>query len=165
MPHSNLSSEDRDKFTFLLDCYGAYTHHWPEENRDWALNLIEQYPEVKIVREQALELDQLLDQSSAEPDSAHLMNSILSQAPQKKSQEEKTRQKELRQGLLSQLWPYEGVWRPLSALTTAGIFGILLGTTSPDLLYQQEITEVESAYLEFSLGDSFSNSFPEGEID
>ncbi|WP_085901940.1 hypothetical protein [Kiloniella majae] len=159
MSHSNLSSQDRDKLTFLFDCYGAYIHHWPEEKRDWALSLIEQHPEAKTIRDQALELDQLLDQSSAEPDSAHLVSSILAQTPAK------TSQNSVKPSLLSQLWPYESIWRPLSALTTAGTFGILLGTSSPNLLYQQEITEIESAYMEFSLGDSFPNSFPEGEID
>ncbi|WP_120495754.1 hypothetical protein [Kiloniella sp. EL199] len=161
MSHSNLSGEDRDKLTFLLDCYGAYTHHWPEEKRSWALNLIEQYQEARIMRDQALELDQLLDCSSAEPNSSHLISSILVQAPQK-TQEIR---KQDAPNLLSQLWPYESIWRPLSALTTAGVFGIILGTSSPDFLYQQEITEIESAYLEFSLGDNFSNNFPEGEID
>jgi len=155
MSHSNLSNEDRDKLTFLFDCYGAYPHHWPEEKRDWVLSLIEQSPEARNIRDQALELDQLLDQSPAEPDSIYLMDSILAQAPKRKPT----------QSLLSQLWPYESIWRPLSALTTAGIFGILLGASSPDFLYQQEITEVEDAYLEFSLGDNLTNSFPEGEID
>ena len=89
----------------------------------------------------------------------HLINSILAQAPQKKQQPNQE------QSILHKLWPFESIWRPISALTTAGIFGILLGTTSPAFLYQQEAIEMEIAYLEFSLGENFTNNFPEGEID
>ncbi|WP_299380382.1 hypothetical protein [uncultured Kiloniella sp.] len=159
MPNSPLSSKDRTELTYLFDCYGAYSHHWPEEKRDWASNLIDHHPEAKVLRDQALEFDRLLDQSPAEPDSVHLINSILAQAPQKKQQPNQE------QSILHKLWPFESIWRPISALTTAGIFGILLGTTSPAFLYQQEAIEMEIAYLEFSLGDNFTNNFPEGEID
>ncbi|WP_421782330.1 hypothetical protein [Kiloniella litopenaei] len=159
MTSTSLSSQDKTKLTFLFDCYGAHPHRWPEDRREWASNLIKQYPEARVLRDQALELDNFLDKAPAEPNSSHLMHEILAQAPQKKYHQD------LKTNLLYQLWPFESIWRPLSALTTAGLFGILLGTSSPSFLYNQDVTEIESAYLEFSLGDSFSNNFPEGEID
>ncbi len=145
-----LTQEDKEQIQFLLDCYGAYEHHWPEEKRAWMLQWMQVSPEARQLRAVAVELDELLDISPAESVNIHLLDSVLATAPIAKFS-------------FKNWWPYDSIWRPLSALTTAGAFGLMLGTSSPDWVYNQDNMELEEAYLAFS-DASFNSDFLEGEI-
>ncbi len=148
-----LNQQDKEQLQFLLDCYGAYEHHWPEENRAWMLQLMEVSTEAQQLREHASELDNLLDLTPSEPDTNHLMDAILATSPVPINKEFS----------IWNFWPYESIWRPLSALTTAGAFGLMLGTSSPNWIYNQDNIELQEAYVAFS-EVSFSSDFLEGEI-
>ena len=148
-----LNQDDKEQLQFLLDCYGAYEHHWPEENRAWMLELINKSTEAQELRHRAAELDSLLDQAPCEPNVDHLVETILASAPPVKN----------KGFLLWNWWPYESVWRPLSALTMAAAFGLMLGTSSPNWIYDQENIELQEDYIAFS-EVSFNSDFLEGEI-
>ncbi|WP_419902831.1 hypothetical protein [Kiloniella sp.] len=148
-----LNQKDKEQLQFLLDCYGAYEHHWPEDKRSWMLDLMKESTEAQHLRSQVIDLDQLLDLAPSEPNTVHLLDSILATAPTPAANK----------FALKNWWPYESIWRPLSALTTAGAFGLMLGTSSPDWVYNQDNIELEEAYVSFS-ETSFTGDFLEGEI-
>lgn len=52
----------------LLDCYGADSTSWPEDERQAALSLLRGYPELTNYREQIHALDRLLKQLKAQED-------------------------------------------------------------------------------------------------
>ncbi|MCZ4282432.1 hypothetical protein O4H49_16715 [Kiloniella laminariae] len=143
-----LSAQDREELTFLLNCYGGYEHHWPEESRAYFLDLLERSEEARHLRQQALELDYLLDHAPAEPACSHLQTRILADAPRLP---------------INRDWSFKGIWRPLSALATATAFGLFLGTTTPAWLHEQDTSELQEAYLAFSTTD-FTDNFLEGDL-
>ncbi|WP_020592992.1 hypothetical protein [Kiloniella laminariae] len=145
---SLLSAQDREELTFFLDCYGGYEHHWPEENRAYILGLLKRSDEARQLRQQAIELDYLLDHALAEPACDHLYSRILAEAPRLAVQRS---------------WSFKDIWRPLSALATATAFGLFLGTTTPTWLHEQDTSEVQEAYLAFSTTD-FTENFLEGDL-
>ncbi|MFD2206770.1 hypothetical protein [Kiloniella antarctica] len=153
MDRPPLDRQDKEKLQFLLDCYGAYEHHWPKEKRTWMLEQFNKSTEAQKLRQNAIELDNLLDLAPSEPNVDHLMETILADVPVAKN----------KGSLLWNWWPYESLWRPLSALTMAGAFGLILGTSSPNWIYDQENIELQEDYIAFSEA-SFSSDFLEGEI-
>ena len=114
---------DPDRVRALIDAYGADPGRWPADERETALALLSREPELARHAEEARALDGLLD-AVAHPDSTSAPSTAL-----------KVRLKDIpdRRGLLGWIVDAIGVWRPATGLVTAGLMGIAVGVTVPEL--------------------------------
>jgi len=65
----------------LLAAYGATPARWPTAERDAALRLLERSAAARALRDEAAELDRLLDAVPSDPPSAALARRVLAAAP------------------------------------------------------------------------------------
>ena len=69
----------------ILEAYGAAPERWPRAEREAARRLLEQSAAARALREEAAELDRLLDAVPAEPPSRALAAQVLATAPRRGS--------------------------------------------------------------------------------
>lgn len=70
-----------ERFTALLDAYGADARRWPEEERKAALEYLMANPDARRLRQEAAELDRLLDAARPAAPTAALRERVLAEAP------------------------------------------------------------------------------------
>ncbi|HVN87650.1 MAG TPA: hypothetical protein VMW17_22670 [Candidatus Binatia bacterium] len=73
-----------ERFTHLLDAYGANPARWPDDERALAQHLIEQSDIARAMWQQAAALDRVLDAVPSEPASPLLTAQVLATAPRRR---------------------------------------------------------------------------------
>lgn len=107
----------------LLAAWGADPAHWPDEEREAALRLLESNPALRQIAEQQRQLDLAL--GSWEPDVPELdMQALTARLPKGSGQD-------LLDRVLAWLIPAEvrTLWRPATAAACTLALGIALGST------------------------------------
>src|SRR5690242_12716871 len=74
------------RFRHMLDAYGAEPSHWPHDERDEALALLDRSPEARAARTAAARLDFALDLAPAARASTSLAARVLERAPRRSSE-------------------------------------------------------------------------------
>lgn len=147
---TNLS---RNRAEQIIDAYGANPHRWPDQERAELLKLAERDEQVRLMLNEAKELDAFLDEMPALHASEGLAGH-LSAIPEKN-----------RLGWLRALWPFGEMWQPALTFASAALVGVWLGVSNPALLDPTLIgmsTTVEAP--EFGiLNDPLADLFPTSE--
>jgi len=154
-PNPVMNPVTRDRVEMILDAYGADPAHWPEAERDAALALVRDVPELSRRMQIEAELDSLLDALPApapHPSARVRLKAIADQT----------------QGVdwRALLWPFGPVWRPAAGLALALLVGIGTGVADPFALgtavADSEATLTYAALVD-GADDGFGEIVPVGE--
>ena len=110
------STMTRERLGALLDAYGGDLRRWPEPSRLAASALIARDPAARLLLDQALALDALLDQAPMPLPSRALRTRLI----------ERAAPPVWRQSLAA-LWPFGPAWQPAAAFALVAALGIALG--------------------------------------
>lgn len=130
----------------IIAAHGAATGHWPAEERDAALALLETSTAARRALNEAARLDALLAEDRAPPVSLTLRNRIAA-IPE---------QRPLGALEIARLfWPFGAMWRPASGLAAAAIIGLVVGIGTPrdDVAFAATETEAYSAVIAAAGGE------------
>ncbi len=111
-----------ERFTAIVDAYGADAARWPENERAGARALLAADPRARAILSQAVELDQLLDLAPSHLPSAALTGRILASLPPPRLGW---------RALLADILPGRNVWQPTAGLAFALVMGIGVGVLWP----------------------------------
>ncbi len=115
---SNDTLMTLERLGTLLDAYGGDLRRWPEPARSTAEALIARDGAARLLFNQALALDALLDEASAIAPSPALKARLIARA----------KPALWRQGF-GALWPFGAAWQPAAAFALIAALGISLGVT------------------------------------
>ena len=112
------TSMDIARLEKLADRYGATLAHWPRDEARAARLLLAESSAARAVLIRANRLDEILNETRIRSVSVNLQKRLLAAAPECGWRE-----------LLTSLWPFGPVWRPVTALLGIAMIGIVLGLT------------------------------------
>lgn len=141
------SSHNREmtmkRFQQLLDACGAQSHRWPEQERKLALRLLTDSKDATQRLQEALQLDDLLDQVKPHSPSSELLASVLAGADLSR-----------KKSLAIQLWPFGSLWKPVGALACSAFLGLALGaqTVWPLSSHEETAALLENEVVQLAYG-------------
>ncbi|MES1990288.1 MAG: hypothetical protein V4441_04965 [Pseudomonadota bacterium] len=122
------------RFSEIVDAYGALVHRWPADERDAALALLADSAEARDRVQAAGELDAMLDAAPAPaPASPDLVARIMAARPRAIAVIAAARQSKdgFWKSLVSEIWPYGSPALPAGALAASIVLGVSFGLSAP----------------------------------
>jgi hypothetical protein len=113
----------------LLNAYGANRTRWPEGSANGDLAPRKDLGEAQVLFQEALALDELLDEAALPEPSLELTADILANTSPNPWQQ-----------WLAILWPFGPVWKPASSLAMAMVIGLYVGTLAPASISDDVLT-------------------------
>tara|TARA_R110002124_G_scaffold19491_4_gene78120 strand:+ start:122 stop:646 length:525 start_codon:yes stop_codon:yes gene_type:complete len=134
-----------DRLREIVGAYGAAAHRWPVAERAAALALVAESAEARVLLDDALQLDLMLDAApAAEPASDMLIARIMAARPRavaapRVAVVQPVPHRGLR-ALLQALWPYGPAAFPAGALAASIMLGVSFGATATSTMTSLGLT-------------------------
>jgi hypothetical protein len=146
-----------ERFAVLVESYGASPDSWPEDEREAALQLLDQSKEAVRMHEEAQALDLWLDEAPDVAPSVALRARVLDAAPKPE-----TSWSERWSRVIETIWPFGPTWQPATALAAAAVLGLTFGLAAPEQTEESSEGEMVVAEVMLDTGDlgEFWNEVP-----
>jgi hypothetical protein len=141
MKDKSKTTVDLARFRTIVECYGADSSRWPEQEREEALALAESSSEAAAMLREAAGLDSLLKELPTPEPSADLLRAV-AEIPLR---HDPAAIPDLSSGWRL-YWPFGAPWKPALAAALAGVLGMVTGVASVDLYAEEPV--VEAVYAE-----------------
>ncbi len=131
-----------DRLREVVGAYGAAAHRWPVADRAAALALVAESAEARVLLDDALKLDLILDAApAAEPASELLVSRIMAARPRAVpvAVVKPASRRGLR-ALFQDIWPYGSAAVPAGALAASIMFGAGFGLTATSTMTSLGLT-------------------------
>jgi hypothetical protein len=139
---AQITQIDIRRFQKILESYGASEDRWPVAERDAAQALVRNSPEARKLRDDAIELDRVLDLADSPEPSPALATRIVSAARQTPGWGERL------STIAAEIWPFGRQWQAAAIFASAAILGLALGAVPlPPMAGQDELPIVEELAL------------------
>lgn len=111
-----------DRVRALIDAYGADPNRWPKGERDLALSHIANDPALRAALDETRVLDTMLDAASV-PEPSLALRVALNEIPDRQRGTD----------WFAWLGIFTAPWQPAAGLAAAGILGLWVGVTQPNI--------------------------------
>lgn len=136
-----------DRVRALIDAYGADPDRWPEGERDAALTRIASDPTLRSILDDARALDTLLD-AAPMPEPSPSLRVALKLIPERQRGT----------NWFGWLGIFTAPWQPAAGLAAAGILGLWVGVTQPNIPTPFSPVDTQIAANEFGDDDPLADA-------
>ncbi len=160
-----------ERFQQIIEAYGSVPERWPFEERGQAMALLARSSQATALLEDALKLDQLLDQSAPVVINQGLVTQILAHAartmesrPVSESEKQPVTPKLTRIGQYFETflagvdsidWSWKSVMQPAAILGSVALLGLTTGIFAPEIIEQAVYgADIEEGFWQVAFDDS-----------